>query len=384
MAFNWSVPISQPQARGDEAPLTDGSHLLPNTRIPTEWFSGDNLRCLQWNGEHIKLPSNPDPSLFGSIRGQDIPSFPKGRKSSKLCGPPLTKSRGSLVMKADHIAQPMVCGGSNASLEEGQVRFSIQNDTQLPSITLELKQESDDGTIVYHRVIFFGNLSMDAVTFEDPESVKESALDWQIPEVFKKAREEGRLMALGLRFGYSSNMERIHNSILVLHGQDHPDGQDRWEDDAQMIGTFTDKTFTGLDRAVFRMLAAQNLTITFLREFDDKGIPNIQPWSLQYRYWEYVMNLCCSRGQLWYYTMQPGFNAARPGGQLTYWDQPSHPPPVPFWLVRAFESARTASPDFSPSIGRRLSKIRPHTIKRGLTFLTRTCQHYSPSSATSG
>lgn len=335
MSYTWSTPIVNPIVRGQATPLPDCANMLSHEQVPIGWFSGENLRGLQWNGKQIKLPQNPDPFLFGSIRGQDVAFFPHSKKPSGRSPQPYQKPRGTLVMKTDNESTPFICGGPDTVIEAGQIRFQIGQDSQLPSLTLEHKQKVGD-SIFYHRLRFFGAQSMGDVNYHGPESLKEGgSFDWKIPEFNRKAAQEGRLVGLSIRFNRSGSQDRYLNSMIMLNGEKFADGADKWSNGKEMIKTFKEPTtFSGFDQHVYDMFGKQNLTITLLREIWPSDMACMRTWDPMYTSWVRTMKQACEHGPFWFYAMQPGFELRKPGAQLTHWDKAAHPPPVPFWLVK--------------------------------------------------
>lgn len=309
--------------------MQDGSHQVDYKQVPNAWFADHAV--LMWNDKSLNLPRRDEqPHLFGSVRNSDAPKFMHAVKPSKHQAPPTSKGRGTLLVHT--VDNGLVATfGAQPSLETGRVKFAISDDTQLPVLFIELSIKAAEATdITMYRILLYGGKSTKAVKFHTAEALKDGAI--QLPDASLSAAKEGRLLATTVDFGESRPEDRHRDSVVLVHNTSTDLGTDRWVSDEDMIASIKAGTSSDFDKVVARMFTGKNMSFTLLREFIQE-LPNIAAWTPQYRCWEYCMNLTRQHGFLWFYSMQPEFDARRPGAQLTAFDGALAPPPVPYWLV---------------------------------------------------
>ena len=259
MAYTWAKPIACPRVNGDESPLSNGTHVLDHTQVPVQWFH-DNLGNLQWNGEPIHFPENLNVDVFGSVGDMNAPDSQGHPGAKQESPPPMDKDKATLVMMLGDKRKLLPFSGPYAATDEDKISCSIQNHSQLPSFTLEHKDQDENDPPVCHRMILYGNKSMHSVTYYSPDKVKTGVPKIPVPLELTKAANEERIMAVVFRFYSSSHKDRLLNSVVVLHGKDDADRKDRWRGNKDMIDTITRGTEIGFDIAVRYTFTVRDLT----------------------------------------------------------------------------------------------------------------------------
>jgi len=337
----------------DGTVLKPGSHVVNAEQMPDQWFSGENLVGLRWNNEPLNLPSDMQPSLT-CVRGKDYPNTPNFECQSIISKLADEVDCGSLIIRKDETstvyASPdsiaSAAGGKSTNIS-GSFSWSIQLDSQLPSLSCTFYQKTLNKRTLVYRTKFYGNPDIKEVQYHSPKQLMTAAqrpeLSPSLPAWHIKAAEEGRLYGISIIFKNNSVGARLCDSVNMIfdnRGIPGMDGQceDRWKSRDDMFSQlqFGLKKQTGYDRAVWHFINDHDCIITFLKEADIVSIlPDID---VQCKHWCEIMRITILHGQFWFYTMQhPYNNEAKSAGMKLHAYSCRSPPPVPFWLVSRFQ-----------------------------------------------